>query len=64
MKRLTEIRGLHRPGPGPQPDPARGPSMGLVAQTMFGSGPGKDYSNQTLYLGLSQAIVFAKKSYL
>jgi hypothetical protein len=46
--------------------PGLGPSLGLVAQIMFGFGPGPNDNNQTLYgtfRTFSGHYCFAKKSY-
>jgi hypothetical protein len=54
-------RGLH--GLGPRPDP----TLSLVAKLMFGSGPGSNNSNQTVYIehfGLSRTIIFFAKGKL
>jgi hypothetical protein len=62
-KPLVGIRSLH--GPGPQPDPAQGP--GLVAQIMFGYGPGSGLFQVIVlkryieHFGLSQAIIFSQR---
>jgi hypothetical protein len=65
-KTLWKAKGLHGPGPGFRVS-TRGP--GLVAQIMFGFGPGSNDSNQTLYrtfralLGHSFFFFLQRKSY-
>jgi hypothetical protein len=51
---------------GPQFDQTRGPALDLVAQIMFGFGPGANDSNQMLYRKFRALVdqpFIAKKSY-